>query len=105
LYRVEGRTSPPVEIARTVTDVDGRYTFTGLVPPRPETYFDRLSYAVLGFAADRPIGSSFSYFRGDKEVVTIRMTREKSTLSGKVIDAAGRPVPKATVSLYWIDQR
>ena len=25
LYRVEGRTSPPVEIARTDTDADGRY--------------------------------------------------------------------------------
>jgi beta-lactamase regulating signal transducer with metallopeptidase domain/5-hydroxyisourate hydrolase-like protein (transthyretin family) len=105
LYRVEGRTSPPVEIARTVTDAIGRYTFTGLVPPRPENHLDRLAYAVVGVADNRPIGSSFSSFREGKEVVTIRMAREKSTFSGKVIDAAGRPVPGATVSLYWIDQR
>jgi beta-lactamase regulating signal transducer with metallopeptidase domain/5-hydroxyisourate hydrolase-like protein (transthyretin family) len=105
LYRVEGRTTPPVEFAKTVTDADGRYTFTGLEPPRPENHLDRLNYAVLGFAADQPIGSSFSHFLGDKEVVTIRMTREKSTLSGKVLDPAGRPVAGATVSLYWNDGR
>ena len=34
LYRVEGRTSPPLEIARTITDVDGRYAFAGLEPPQ-----------------------------------------------------------------------
>ena len=33
LYQAEGRSSPPMEIAKTVTDADGRYTFTGLVPP------------------------------------------------------------------------
>ena len=105
LYQAEGRTSPPVEIARTVTDVNGRYTFTGLVPPRPEGHLDRLSYAVLGFADDRPIGIAFIHFRGEEEVVTIRMALETSTLSGKVIDADGRPVAGATVMRYWIDQR
>ncbi|HZL90482.1 MAG TPA: M56 family metallopeptidase, partial [Pirellulaceae bacterium] len=44
LYRVDGRTSPPVEIARTLTDADGQYAFTGLEPPRPENHLDRLSY-------------------------------------------------------------
>src|SRR5262249_62192913 len=100
LYRGEGRTPPPVEIAKTVTDADGRYTFTGLVPPRPENHLDCLSYAVLGFADGWPVGSSFRHFRGDSEVVTIRMTREKATLAGKVLDAAKRPLPGATVSLY-----
>jgi hypothetical protein len=105
LYRVEGRTSPPVETARTVTDADGRYTFTGLVPPRPENHLDRLSYGVLGFADGRPIGISFISFLKDREVVELRMTSEKSTLSGKVIDAGGRPVAGATVMRYWIDGR
>jgi beta-lactamase regulating signal transducer with metallopeptidase domain len=105
LYRVEGRTAPPVEIARTVTDAEGRYTFTGLEPRRPENHLDRLDYAVLGFAEDLPIGSSFSHFRGDKEVVTIRMTREKARLAGKVVDPFGRPLAGATVSLYWLDRR
>ncbi len=105
LYRVEGRTSPPVEIARTVTDNDGRYTFTGLVPPRPEGHLDRLVYGVFGFADDRPIGISFFHFRDDKEVVELRMTREKATLSGKVIDAEGRPVVGATVLPYFVFDR
>jgi beta-lactamase regulating signal transducer with metallopeptidase domain/5-hydroxyisourate hydrolase-like protein (transthyretin family) len=105
LYRVEGRTSPPVEMARTVTDGDGRYTFTGLVPPRPENHLDRLEYTVLGFAEDRPIGLSFISFRKEGQVVEIRMASEKSTFSGKVIAADGRPVAGATVALYWIDQR
>ena len=105
LYRVEGRTSPPVEIARTDTDADGRYTFTGLVPPRPENHLDRLNYGVFGFADDRPIGISFFHFRDDKEVVELRMVREKSTLSGKVIDAEGRPVAGATVLPYFVYDR
>ena len=106
LYRVEGRTSPPVEIAKTVTDADGRYAFTGLEPPRPEDHLDRLNYGVFGFADDRPIGISFFHFRDDKEeVVELRMVREKSTLSGKVIDAAGRPVAGATVLPYFVDDR
>ena len=105
LYRVEGRTSPPVEIARTITDADGRYTFAGLEPPRPEDHFDLLNYGVFGFAADRPIGISFSHFLHDKEVVEIKMARERSTLSGKVIDAGGRPVAGATVAPYFVHDR
>ena len=105
LYRVEGPASPPVEIAKTVTNADGGYAFTGLAPPRPENHLDRLNYAVLGFADGRPIGISFSHFRGDKEVVELRMAREASTLSGKVIDAAGRPVAGATVLPYFAYDR
>ena len=105
LYQVEGRTSPPVEVARTVTGVDGRFAFTGLAPPRHEGHLDRRDYAVLGFLGDRPIGISFHHFDGNEEVVEIRMALETSTLSGKVIDADGRPVAGATVMRYWIDDR
>lgn len=105
LYRVEGRTSPPVEIAKTITDANGRYTFAGLEPPRPENLLDRLNYGVYGFADDRPIGISFFHFDGDKEVVEIKMAREKSTLSGKVINAVGRPVAGATVLPYFVVDR
>ncbi|HKI17152.1 MAG TPA: M56 family metallopeptidase, partial [Isosphaeraceae bacterium] len=105
LYQVEGRTSPPVEVARTVTGVDGRFAFTGLKPPRHEDYLDRRAYAVLGFLGDRPIGISFHHFDDNEEVVEIRMAVETSTLSGKVIDADRRPVAGATVMRYWIDDR
>jgi 5-hydroxyisourate hydrolase-like protein (transthyretin family) len=106
LYQVEGRTSPPVEVARTVRGVDGRFEFTGLAPPRhQEGHLDRRDYAVLGFLGDRPIGISFHHFDDDKEVVEIRMALETATLSGKVIDAEGRPVAGATVMRYWIDGR
>jgi len=105
LYRVEGRTSPPVEIDKTVTDVNGRYTFAGLEPPRPEGHLDRLNYGVFGFADDLPIGISFFHFHEDKEVVEIWMAREKSTLSGKVIDDEGQPVAGATVLPYYVSDR
>jgi beta-lactamase regulating signal transducer with metallopeptidase domain/5-hydroxyisourate hydrolase-like protein (transthyretin family) len=105
LYRVEGRAAPPVEIASTVTDADGRYTFAGLVPPRPENYLDRLNYAALGFADGRPIGIGFFHLRDGREVVELRMARDTSTLSGKVSDAAGRPVAGATVLPYFAFDR
>src|SRR5262249_55165034 len=105
LFQVEGLVRPPVEIDRTFTHVDGRYSFTGLVPPRPENHLDRLNYAVLGFAEGRPIGSSFLHFRDRELITTIRMARQRSTLSGKVIDAGGRPVPGATVWLYFVEDR
>ena len=105
LYRVEGRISPPVEIARTETGVDGRYTFTGLAPERGRGHLDLLEYGVLGFLGDRPIGIPFMHFDGEEEVVTIRFAVETSTLSGKVIDADGRPVAQATVTRYWIGGR
>lgn len=105
LYRVEGRTAPPVEIAQMVTDADGRYSFPGLVPPRPEGGLDRLAYAVFGFADGRPIGICFMSFRGEQEVVELRMSREASTLSGRVIDAEGRPVVGASVLPYFAYDR
>ena len=105
LYRAEGRTSPPVEIAKTVTDADGRYAFKGLEPPRPENHLDRLNYGVFGFADDRPIGISFFHFRDNKQITELRMVRERATLSGKVIDAAGRPVAGATVLPYFVWDR
>ncbi|MEK6261845.1 MAG: M56 family metallopeptidase [Planctomycetota bacterium] len=105
LYRLEGRTSPPVEIAKTVTDANGRYTFTDLEPPRPEGHLDRLNYGVLGFSDDRPIGVPFRSFREKEIVVTIHMAREKATLAGKVIDAQGRPVAGATVVPHFVYDR
>jgi beta-lactamase regulating signal transducer with metallopeptidase domain len=105
LYQVAGRTSPPVEIARTVSDDDGRYAFTGLVAPRHEGHLDRLVYVAFGFAANRPIGISFMHFRGQEEVVTIGMARQRSILAGKVIDPDGQPVAGATVLRNFVYDR
>ena len=56
LYRLEGRTSPAVEIATTTSDAEGRYSFSGLEAPRRENHLDRLVYGVVGFVNDRPMG-------------------------------------------------
>ncbi len=48
---------------------------------------------------------SFFHFRAVEEVVELRMAREASTLSGRVIDADGRPVAGATVVPYFVFDR
>lgn len=104
LYQSEGEAKPPQEIARTVTGADGRYTFTGLVPPSEYNDLKPLRYASLGFAEGRPIGKTFHHFSKDKEVVELRIPSEKSTISGKVVDGSGRPIAGATVASHWIDR-
>jgi hypothetical protein len=99
LYRVEGRTAAAVEVATMVTGADGRFEFTGLVPPRLESHLDYLEYAVFGFAGGRPVGNRFIHFDDKEEVSTIRMVRQRATLSGKVVDSSGRSVAGATVLL------
>lgn len=97
LYQIEGRTAPPIEIARTETDADGRYSFSKLTPPRREDYYDRLDYSVLGFMEGRPVGIGFMHFQNREMVVEIRMAREHSSITGKVVDATGRPIVGANV--------
>jgi beta-lactamase regulating signal transducer with metallopeptidase domain len=67
-----------------------RYAFKGIEPPRPENHLDRLNYGVFGFAADRPIGISFSIMTTTKGRRTADGSRKGDPL-GKVIDAAGDP--------------
>ncbi len=106
LYKVEGRTSPPVEIARTVSGEDGRYAFPGLVPPRMEYQFDRLVYGVFGVAEGKPLGQSFMYYdKNDKEVTTVNITPDSATLAGRVVDPAGRPVVGAKVLQQFLFDR
>lgn len=106
LYRIDGLIAPPVEIARTVTNAEGRYSFPGLVPQRREGQLDRLIYGTFGFAEGRPIGNSFFHFdKDDKEIVTVHMTDAASTITGRVVDAAGRPIVGATVVNHFIWDR
>ena len=98
LYKLEGRTSPPVEIAKTTSGADGRYAFTGLVPPRMEYQFDRLVYGAFGMIEGQPIGQTFMYYdKNDKQVTTVEMTRDSATLAGRVVDPSGRPVAGAKI--------
>lgn len=97
LYKAEGRVSPPVEIGKALCDGEGRFEFTGLVPPRGEDHIDRLNYVIVAISDDRPIGiGSGLPFLKDPDT-TIRLGREKSTLSGTVVDSKGRPVAGASV--------
>ncbi|WP_175517550.1 carboxypeptidase regulatory-like domain-containing protein [Planctomicrobium piriforme] len=102
LFRMQGQTSHPEEIARTITDADGRYTFTVLTPPRPEGNLDRLRYDVVGISQDGQIGVNFLNHRDEEEIVEIRIARETSTLSGKVVDDQGRPIAGATVTPCFV---
>ena len=47
LFMSVGITSPPVQIGNTVSDADGRFEFTGLVPPRREERLHYLAYTVI----------------------------------------------------------
>jgi beta-lactamase regulating signal transducer with metallopeptidase domain len=101
LFKAEGRALPPVEVAHTVTDADGRFEFTGLVPPRPEARIDRLAYMVFAKGAGRPIGeellTSMSMPAHSAETIEIRVARDKAKVSGRAIDDQGQPVAGATV--------
>jgi hypothetical protein len=100
LFEVPGRTLPIVEIAQTSTDRNGRFEFTGLVPPRPYDRFDRLIYVVYALAEDRPIGAGGNTYQPPRNArdIDIRMGRMKSTLTGKVVNALGQPVAGAIVT-------
>jgi beta-lactamase regulating signal transducer with metallopeptidase domain/5-hydroxyisourate hydrolase-like protein (transthyretin family) len=96
LFKVQGRGSPPVEVARTLCNGEGRFEFAGLVPPHPEDRTDPLIYEVFAISDDRPIGIGGMSYQTDR-VLEIRIGRDKQVLSGTVVDAQGRPVAGATV--------
>jgi len=104
LFKVEGRSALPVEIAKTASDEEGRFEFQNLVPPRPDARVDRLVYLVFGLDDDLPIGVGYEDFRGGREYV-IGMGRESTKLSGRVIDSNGKPVAGAAVAHFWLEGR
>lgn len=103
LYRAEGLVGSPVEIANAVTDKEGKYTFEGLVPPRPEGHLDRLTYSTFAFPPGGQIGSEFRSFRQGGETREVRVATESSTLTGKVVDTHGKPVADATVLPFQVN--
>jgi beta-lactamase regulating signal transducer with metallopeptidase domain len=101
LYRVTGRAARPTETAQAISDVEGRYSFTRLAPPRNEWGLDYLKYLVLGFAEGRPIGIQVVDGSGTvKEESIIRLARTSGTLSGQVVNAAGQPVKSAHIEQF-----
>ncbi len=103
LYRTDGLVGSPVQVATTVTDKDGQYTFEGLAPARPEGHLDRLTYTTYAFPPGGQIGIEFHSFRQGKETHEIRVATESSTLTGKVVDAHGKPVAGAIVLPYHVN--
>ncbi|MCC9604736.1 hypothetical protein LOC68_26515 [Blastopirellula sp. JC732] len=105
LYEVAGMTGAPVEIAKTVSDAEGKFKFTGLVPERRDFALDRLRYDVVGRMPGWAIGKSFFNQINGEYVPTIRLTRETATLRGKVVDIDGQPIAGATVTPYFVNVR
>jgi beta-lactamase regulating signal transducer with metallopeptidase domain len=103
LFKIRGQTLPIVESAHTVTDINGRFEFTGLEPPRPYDRLDRLFYFVAALGGNRPVsGYGVGYdARPMPNGIEMRLSRASSKLSGKVISAQGQPVAGATVMASW----
>jgi hypothetical protein len=107
VFRVQGQTAPIVEVARCVSDRDGRFEFLGLVRPSDGEPIDRMLYLVFAEAADRPIGVGgiWNGHQDDNDRITIWMYREKTTLAGTVVNRRGQPVAGATVGQWLMDGR
>ena len=107
LFKAEGRTAPIVEIAKSVSDTEGRFEFPGLTPPRADDPVDPLIYLVFAEADNRPIGAGgiWTAQGSDKDDIDIQILREKTILAGTVLGVRGRPVAGATVAQWAIDGR
>lgn len=104
LFKVEGSTAPIVELAKTISDREGRFAFADLAPPRPDDWFDLLKYVVTGHDDMHPIAVDATGSAGEDEVM-IRMEGEKMSLSGIVSNSNGEPVAGATILRHPIEGR
>lgn len=105
LYQVGGKGSPLVEMGKTVSDRDGRFSFTGLAAPRLQSHLDSLEYGVVAFVNGHALGLASIDFHEKEDAVSIRMSRDWAALSGKVIDTDGRPVEGATIARHHFGGR
>jgi beta-lactamase regulating signal transducer with metallopeptidase domain len=106
LYKAEGRTGVPEKVAETVSDTEGRFEFTGLLPPRPDNRFDRLVYEMIAETERGPHMLSWDYdyeIRRHPTQMEVRMDPAEATLSGVVRNAKGEPVVGARVARNTID--
>lgn len=105
LFQVGGKGSPLVVIAKSVSDRNGRFSFTGLAAPRMQSHLDSLEYGVVAFVNGHAIGLASIDFHKKDDAVTIRMSRDWAALAGKVIDTDGRPVEGATIARHHFGGR
>jgi Carboxypeptidase regulatory-like domain len=107
LFKAQGRTTPIVEIAKMLSNLEGRFEFPALAPPRPDDPVDPLIYLVFAEADDRPIGAGglWTGKEREKEWIDVQILREKTMLAGTVLNARGRPVAGAAVAQWALDGR
>ncbi len=107
LFKAQGRTTPIFELAKTISDQDGRFEFADLIPPRTDDPVDPLLYLVFAEADNRPIGAGGIWTGQEREKnnIEIRILREKTTLAGTVLSAGGVPVANARVAMWAVDGR
>jgi len=103
LFMSVGIASSPVQIGQTLSDADGRFEFTGLVPPRREERLHYLAYTVIADDDRRPFAvmPDEPVFRQNKNLLEVRMPQEQGTLAGRVTNERGEAVEGATVMQYW----
>jgi hypothetical protein len=105
LFASEHRMSSPVEVARTTPGADGAYEFTNIEPPAPYNTRRNLSYLIVADAPNRPMAVADALVsdprRSDPRSlrVHVRFGRDVTAVGGRVIDAEGRPVSGAHVTL------
>lgn len=104
LFKVEGWTLPAVEIAKGISDREGRFAFADLVPPRPDQRLDTLKYVVTGQDDLHPIAIDQTGEVSTEELV-VRMQGEKMSLSGTISNSKGEPVAGAIVMRHPVDGR
>jgi 5-hydroxyisourate hydrolase-like protein (transthyretin family) len=107
LFKVVGRTAPVVEAASAVTDDKGRYEIPDLDPPRPHSPVNRLLCVVFAEATDRPIGVAGLWTLHERNPfqIDVRILRDATRMSGRVLNARGQPVAGATVADWTVDGR
>lgn len=107
IFRAQGRTSPIVEQAKTVTDREGRFEFADLIPPRADDPVDQLIYLIFAEMDNRPIGmgGTWTLHESDPDQCNIRILRDQTKLTGTILNPRGQPVKGATVAQWDIDGR
>jgi protocatechuate 3,4-dioxygenase beta subunit len=100
-----GFESPRGETVEARTDSDGRYRVTGLaegayvIRALSKAYV--LSKSPYGFDAFRPVTLDEGESRDDADVALVR----GGVVTGRVIDAEGRPVIATSVRLFSVDEK